>query len=117
MRQRAIWPRRPPGAVRAAGLAFVAVAALGACSGSGHANGAPAPAPSTTSVRVPVSHATTAPRGPAASTPAPASGAIRADLASLKQQLDATGTDLGAAGSALAQADPNQTKNEEGTAP
>ena len=117
MRQRATWPRRLPGAARAAGLAFVAVAALGACSGSGHANGSPAPAPSNTSVPPTVSVATTTPHGPAASTTAPASAATRADLASLKQQLDATGADLGAAASALAQADPNQTKNEEGTAP
>jgi len=95
MRQRATWPRRLPGAARAAGLAFVAVAALGACSGSGHANGAPANGapPSSTSVRVPVPVATTTPHGPAASTTAPASAATRADLASLKQQLDATGTD------------------------
>jgi len=82
-------------------IAFAALAA-GCSSGSGHhasSTSSPATWPAATSGRSTTTAANTA------------------DLASLKQQLDASGASLGAADSALAQTDPNQTKNSEGTMP
>jgi hypothetical protein len=105
------------------GLAIVATAALAAgcgASSSDHqatsASTTSAPSssvPSTKPARsssVPSSVPSTA--GAPSTTVAPS-----ADLGALKQQLDVAGSSLGAAGTALAQSDPNQTKNEEGTTP
>ncbi len=93
-------------------VTFVALVA-GCSSGNGHQ------ATSATSHR---------PTAPARETSAPntanstnganaSNAANRADLAALTQQLDAAGSSLGAAGTALAQSDPNQTKNSEGSMP
>ena len=102
---------------------LVAGAAFGAgCGGSsGHqatstTTTAPAAVSTSTKPVHPKPKATTsstagAPHGSTATT-VPA-----ADLAALKQQLDEAGSSLGAAGTALAQSDPNQTKGSEGTTP
>ena len=101
--------------------AIVLAAALGAgCGGS--SNGAKATtttaAPATTAAKAPASTTAKSPGSTVATghqatpTTLPA-----ADLEALKQQLDAAGSSLGAAGTALAQSDPNQTKSSEGTTP
>ena len=98
---------------RILGATVVATAAL--LSGCGGTSGShPAAPPDSTTTR-PSGSATSSPTS-AAHVPTPTTLA-HAALASLKQQLDSAGASLGAAGSALAQSDPNQTKDSEGSAP
>jgi outer membrane murein-binding lipoprotein Lpp len=64
------------------------------------------------------SHPSTTRSTPASSAGhAPTTTLPGADVAALKRDLDAAGSSLGAAQTALAQSDPNQTKDDEGTTP
>ena len=100
-------------AARIPTLGLVAIALLSAgCGGSsGHQTG---------TATIPTSRPASQPTATTAETPkavgAPAA-AERAGLASLKQQLDAAGSSLTGAADALAQSDPDRTKNAEGSAP
>lgn len=94
--------------------AALLVAAVGtACGSSSH------PASSVTSTTAVSAPGTRASSGTATTTTTAyrSRGSANAALAGLKQSLETAGSSLDAANSALAQTDPNQTKNEEGTAP
>jgi hypothetical protein len=85
------------------------VAVLGtACGSSSHPASSVAPTTSASRASSATPTTTTAPRS---------RDSANAALAGLKQSLESAGSSLDAANSALAQTDPNQTKNEEGTAP
>jgi len=92
----------------------IGVLGAGCASSGGHPAAGPTTAPASASAPT-----TAAGPPPISKKPAvpPASAGTRTELAALKQQLDAAGASLGAAGNAIAQSDPNQTKGEEGSAP
>lgn len=107
-------------------IAPVLVAATTLVAGCGGSGGHRATPATTTVASTPskssspsTSHRASAPSTPASTVAGPASPTTLpgADAAALQRELDAAGSSLGAAQTALAQSDPNQTKNDEGTTP
>lgn len=99
--------------LRILGPAVLATAALLAGCGS---SGGSHPAATLRTTTTQPSRSSIAPPSTRAGASTPTTVAA-SDLAALKQQLDAAGSSLGGADAALAQSDPNQTKNSEGTTP
>jgi hypothetical protein len=96
----------------ALGMAIAIVMLTAGCGGggSGHQAGSAATSSAPTTTKV----AGTTPMTKAGQAPAAGSSA---ELSVLRQQLDDVGSSLGGADGALGQADPNQSKTSEGTAP
>jgi len=97
--------------------ALAVVTAVTLVAGCSHSSGHPASSPTSHRPTAPASVTSRSKTAVSSTVANPSSAANRADLAALTQQLDAAGSSLGAADTALAQTDPNQTKNSEGSVP